>query len=68
MNNLDQTAKRHAHYLLQLLGRKKALAAVERKIEDAPFSIGQDRNWWLAVKQFLAKTLALTGCDRNAPA
>ena len=59
MNNLDQTAKRHAHYLLKLLGREKALTAVERKIEDAPFlsgefTHGQGRNWWLAVKQFLS--------------
>ena len=50
---MDATAKRHAAYLVRTLGSTAARAAVERKIMDAPFVIGQDRNWWIAVKEFI---------------
>ena len=50
----DETAKRHALHLINVLGSKKrALAAVAIKIEDAPFMVGQDRSWWIAVREAL---------------
>jgi len=52
--NIEHGAQQHARHLIKKLGsRDKALEVVQQKIDDAPFVVGQDRGWWIAVKEAL---------------